>query len=54
MRKPLYPTDGQEYMQAMLEAAEEYDAWVESRKGRKRIKVWGYTVKKGNETYADI
>ena len=54
MRKPLYPEHGMKYDIAMMEAEQEYQEWVESRKGRKRIKVWGYTVKKGDNTYADI
>lgn len=42
MKKPLFPTDGMVYDIAMMEAAAEYDAWVESRK--KNVKGNGITI----------
>ena len=53
MLKPLYPEHGQEYLTAMLEAAEEYDAWVDSRKGNKQG-ITIYTRKQREESDADI
>jgi len=49
MQKPLYPEHGQVYLQAMLEAAEEYDAWVDGRKGKKQ----GITVYTRKQEDAD-
>ena len=40
MRKPLYPEHGMEYDLAMMEAEKEYQAWVNSRKGKKGMKVF--------------
>jgi hypothetical protein len=40
MRKPLYPEHGMEYDLAMMEAEKEYKAWVQSRKGKKGMKVF--------------
>ena len=49
MNKPLYPEHGQPYYQAMLEAAEEYDAWVDSRRGKKQ----GITIYSRKQQDAD-
>ena len=38
--KPLYPEHGMVYDVAMMEAEEEYKAWVKSRKGKKGMKVF--------------
>lgn len=40
MSKPLYPEHGMLYDLAMMAAQEEYDAWVNSRKGKKGVKVF--------------
>ena len=39
-KKPLYPEHGMLYDVAMMEAEEEYNAWVNSRKGKKGMKVF--------------
>ena len=49
MRKPLYPEDGFLYDIAMMEAEEEYNEWVKSRKGRKQ----GITVYTRKQEDAD-
>jgi hypothetical protein len=49
MRKPLYPEHGMEYDLAMMEAEKEYQAWVNSRKGRKQ----GITVYTRKQEDAD-
>ena len=54
MAKPLYPEHGQEYLVAMLEAAEEYDAWVDSRKGKKGMKVFAIRSNKLEDTDANV
>ena len=33
MHRPLWPEDGFQYDVAMMQAQEEYDAWVDSRRG---------------------
>jgi len=53
MIKPLFPSDGQEYLTAMLEAAEEYDAWVDSRRGKKQG-ITIYTRKQREDSDADL
>ena len=40
MSRPLYPEDGMAYDVAMMEAEEEYQRWVKSRKGKKGMKVF--------------
>ena len=40
MRKALYPEHGMEYDLAMMEAEKEYQAWVNSRKGKRGIVVY--------------
>lgn len=40
MQRPLYPVDGATYMQAFVEAQEEYDQWLRSRKGITGITIY--------------
>jgi len=40
MQRPLYPVDGATYMQAFVEAQEEYDAWMRGRRGIKGITIY--------------
>jgi heme/copper-type cytochrome/quinol oxidase subunit 2 len=40
MKRPLYPADGVMYMQALVEAQEEYDEWLRSRKGISGITIY--------------
>ena len=40
MTRPLYPVDGLAYMKAMVEAQEEYDAWMRGRRGIKGITIY--------------
>jgi len=53
---PLYPEQhGMLYDLAMMAAQEEYDAWVNSRKKRKGVKVYAVRTNKMEETAdADI
>jgi len=53
MLKPLYPEHGQEYLTAMLQAAEEYDTWVDSRRGKKQG-ITIYSRKQQESADADI
>jgi hypothetical protein len=54
MRKPLYPEDGMEYDLAMMEAEKEYKAWVNSRKGKRGMKVFAVRNNKLEEANANI
>jgi hypothetical protein len=54
MRKPLYPEDGMEYDLAMIEAEKEYKAWLNSRKGKKGMKVFAVRSNKMEDADADI
>ena len=53
-RKPLYPEHGMLYDVAMMEAEEEYKAWVKSRKGKKGMKVFAIRSNKMENEDADI
>jgi hypothetical protein len=53
-RKPLYPEHGMVYDVAMMEAEEEYKAWLKSRKGKKGMKVFAVRSNKMENTDADI
>lgn len=50
MSKPLYPEHGMVYDVAMMEAEKEYQAWVNSRKGKKGMKVFAVRSSKLEET----
>jgi hypothetical protein len=50
MARPLYPEDGFLYDVAMMEAEKEYQAWVNSRKGKKGMKVFAVRSSKLEET----
>ena len=52
--KPLYPEHGMVYDVAMMEAEEEYKAWLKSRKGKKGVKVYAVRSNKMENTDADI
>lgn len=54
MRKPLYPEHGMEYDLAMMEAEKEYTAWVNSRKGKRGMKVFAIRSNKLEDTDATI
>ena len=54
MSKPLYPEHGMVYDLAMMEAEEEYKAWVKSRKGKKGMKVFAVRSNKMENADADI
>ena len=52
---PLYPDQhGMLYDVAMMAAQEEYDAWVQSRKGKKGMKVFAVRSNKMENADADI
>ena len=51
---PLYPDHGMQYDLAMMEAEEEYKAWVKSRKGKKGVKVYAVRSNKMENADADI
>ena len=53
-QKPLYPEHGMLYDLAMMEAEEEYKAWVKSRKKRKGMKVFAVRSNKMENADADI
>jgi len=54
-RGPLYPDQhGMLYDVAMMEAEEEYTAWVNSRKKRKGVKVYAVRSNKLENADADI
>ena len=53
-RKPLYPEHGMVYDLAMMEAEEEYKAWVKSRKGKKGMKVFAIRSNKMENEDADL
>ena len=53
-KKPLYPEHGMVYDVAMMEAEEEYKAWVKSRKGKKGMKVFAVRSNKMENADADI
>ena len=40
MQRPLYPSDGLPYMKALVDAQEEYDAWMRNRRGIKGITIY--------------
>ena len=46
---PLYPEHGMVYDVAMMEAEEEYKAWLKSRKGKKGVKVYAVRSNKLEE-----
>jgi len=52
--RPLYPEDGMEYDIAMMEAEKEYKAWVNSRKGKKGMKVFAVRSNQMEDADADI
>lgn len=52
-QKPLYPEHGMLYDLAMMEAEEEYKAWVKSRK-KKGMKVFAVRSNKMEAADADI
>ena len=54
MRKPLYPEHGMEYDIAMMEAEKEYQQWVNSRKGKKGMKVFAVRSSKLEAADADL
>ena len=54
MRKPLYPEHGMEYDLAMMEAEKEYQAWVNSRKGKKGMKVFAIRSNKLEDVDANV
>jgi hypothetical protein len=54
MSKPLYPEHGMQYDIAIMEAEEEYKAWVHARKGRKGVKVYAVRSNKLENADADI
>ena len=52
---PLYPEQhGMLYDVAMMEAEEEYKAWLKSRKGKKGVKVYAVRSNKLESANADI
>lgn len=52
---PLYPEQhGMLYDVAMMEAEEEYKAWLKSRKGKKGVKVYAVRSNKLENADADI
>ena len=54
MAKPLYPEHGMEYDLAMMEAEKEYQAWVNSRKGKKGMKVFAIRTNKLEDADANV
>ena len=54
MRKTLYPEHGMEYDLAMMEAEQEYQAWVKSRKGKKGMKVFTIRSNKLEDADANV
>jgi len=54
MKNPLYPEHGMVYDIAMMEAQEEYDAWVKSRKGKKGMKVFAVRSNKMEDNDANV
>ena len=53
-KKPLYPEHGMLYDLAMMEAEEEYKAWVKSRKKKKGMKVFAVRSNKMENADADL
>lgn len=51
---PLYPEHGMVYDVAMMEAEEEYKAWLKSRKGKKGVKVYAVRSNKLESADADL
>ena len=52
---PLYPDQhGMLYDVAMMEAEEEYKAWLKSRKGKKGVKVYAVRSNKLESANADL
>jgi len=52
---PLYPEQhGMLYDVAMMEAEEEYKAWLKSRKGKKGVKVYAVRSNKLESANADL
>ena len=51
---PLYPEHGMMYDVAMMEAEEEYKAWLKSRKGKKGVKVYAVRSNKLENADADL
>ena len=54
MRKALYPEHGMEYDIAMMEAEQEYQQWVKSRKGKKGVKVYAVRSNKLEDADANV
>jgi len=54
MRKALYPEHGMEYDVAMMEAGQEYQEWVKSRKGKKGMKVFTIRSSKLEDTDVNV
>ena len=54
MHRPLWPEDGFQYDVAMMQAQEEYDAWVKSRKGKKGMKVFAIRSNKMENANAAV
>ena len=54
MKRPLYPEHGMEYDIAMMEAEQEYQQWVKSRKGKKGVKVYAVRSNKLEDADADL
>ena len=54
MRKALYPEHGMEYDIAMMEAEKEYKAWLQSRKGKKGIKIFAMRSNELEDTDANL
>lgn len=52
--RPLYPEDGMAYDLAMMEAEKEYKAWLNSRKGKKGVKVYAVRSNQMEDADADI
>jgi hypothetical protein len=50
----LYPEDGMAYDLAMMEAEKEYKAWLNSRKGKKGVKVYAVRSNQMEDADADI
>ena len=46
---PLYPEHGMLYDVAMMEAEQEYNTWLQSRKGKKGVKVYAVRAERLKE-----
>ena len=51
---PLYPEHGMLYDVAMMEAEQEYNTWLQSRKGKKGVKVYAVRSNKLESADADL